>query len=161
MTNRWRPFQKMLAWFLVSVVAVLLIIVGVDLLTQRGNAAVAQSVVTGFVFLGLAWVVLGWMFTASVETYAGPGAMEGIPIIWPTSAIPERNRPMLEDLASKLGGQSDMGSSFAVFGFLLMAVGIVFYAAPWAGVVVIVAFLSAVTALLLYTLRPMPAPGVN
>ncbi len=68
---------------------------------------------------------------------------------------------MLEDLASKLGGQSDMGSSFAVFGFLLMAVGIVFYAAPWAGVVVIVAFLSAVTALLLYTLRPMPAPGVN
>ena len=161
MSSRWRPFQKMLAWFLVSVAAVLLIIFGTHLLTARSDSAVAQSVVTGFVFLGLVWVVLGWMFTASVETYAGPGAMEGIPIIWPKNAIPERNRPMLEDLGSKLGAQGDMGSSFAVLGFLLMTVGIVFYAAPWAGLVVIVVFLSAVTVLLVYTLRPVPARAAN
>lgn len=154
MRARTSLFQRTLGGFLGSVLVVFLAIAGWTLIASPGDAAVDAAVVAACTLLGLAWVVLGWLFVPSVETYVGPGASRGIPIFWPSSAIPERNAPVLEDLKGKLSGQTDMGIAFAVLGFLLIAVGLVFYAAPPVGALLLLGFVVCTLGVFAYTFVP-------
>jgi len=137
-------------------VALLILFVGL-LLTQASAAAVDAAVAGACILLGLAWIVLGWVFVPSVETYLGPGASRGIPILWPSDAIPERNAAVLRDLKGKLSWQTDMGVTLALLGILLMAVGFIFYAAAPVGLILLIGFLVCLAALFAYTFLPSPA----
>ena len=157
MRARMSLFQKTLGWFLGSVLAFFSALLVGAFLVQASDAALGAAVLAATTVLGLAWLILGWAFVPSVETYLGPGASRGIPILSPSLAIPERNSPVLKDLKSKLSGQTDMGIAFALLGFLLMVVGFLFYAAPTLGLILLLAFLACLVSVLGYTLLPRPA----
>ncbi len=159
MSGRPTPPRRLLTWFSLSLALVMAVAVGLGLLEAGGAAAAAGVSGPACFFLGLVWVVLGWILSPSVETYVGPGAVRGIPIIWPSSAQPERNPPVLQDLARKLSSQTSLGIVSAALGFVLMLVGFTFYLSPLAGYVAGFAYLAAMAAVALYLFRPVGVPA--
>ncbi len=159
MSARPTPPRRLLAWFSLSLAMLMAVAVGFGLLDAGGVAAAAGVSGPACVFLGLVWVVLGWILSPSVETYVGPGAVRGIPIIWPSSAQPERNQAVLQDLAWKLSSQTSLGIVSAVLGFILMLVGFAFYLSPLAGYAAGFAYLAAMAVVALYLFRPMGVPA--
>lgn len=121
---------RLLTWFALSVVAVLGVAGALSVLLPE---VAAEDVATASIVLGLAWMLVGWFLTPSVETYVGQGAVEGVPIIGPTFANPQRNPAVLADLTDRLSRQTDLGLVSAALGFGLMVVGFSFYVTPAAG----------------------------
>lgn len=137
MSTRASRLTELLAAFLGCVVFVLVLALVVPVLLPAAPGAFA---IGACILLGLAWMIVGWLFVPSVETYIGQGAMRGVPIIGPSFANPERSAPVMEDLAWKLSSQTDVGIVLAVLGFLLMSVGFVFSLDPAAGLALLVVF---------------------
>ncbi len=154
-----RDCRNAFALFLGSVAVVLLPLALVLNLSAASDALRNEGVVAGCIVLGLGWVLLGWFLTPSVETYIGQGAMEGFPIIGPSFANPQRNEPVMNDLARKLSQQTDAGIASAGLGFLLMLVGGVYDAVPILGLIALLTFVAAALALLLLAFLPARRPA--
>lgn len=114
------------------VTAVLVLLVGFvpPLLGQVPLGSVTPAFVAAAILLGLLWILVGWIFTPSVETYLGQGRSFSFPIIGPSFANPQRNPAVMEDLGRKLGADTDLGLLLAGLGFALMSIGFVAFFLP-------------------------------
>ncbi|HYM39915.1 MAG TPA: hypothetical protein VEY12_07205 [Thermoplasmata archaeon] len=149
-----RSTHRLLEWFLVTAAAAVLGTLAAAQIGTFSDAARTQALVASCILLGLAWSIGGWILAPSVETYLGQGALEGRPVIGPSFANPERNRPVLEDLGGKLAGSTDVGIAAAVLGFLLMFTGGLTYVLPWAGLVALGVLLASAAGLFVVTGLP-------
>lgn len=138
MPTRFRFGAVLLGLFVLTILVVLLAAFIPPLLGIVTLGAVTLPFVETAVFLGLVWLVLGWMFTPSVETYLGQGRAQSVPIIGPSFANPERNPAVIQDLGRKLGPQTDVGVILAGFGLALMSIGFVAYVFPVVGLAALV-----------------------
>ncbi len=150
-------FQRLLAGFLVTTLLALFLILALPALLPSALVSVSTFLTAACILLGLVWLLVGYAFTPTVETYLGQGAMEGVPIIGPLFANPERNPPVLTDLAWKLSAQTDAGIVLAALGFGLMTAGFAFYLAPAVGFVILAVLLLAVAVVLLLALFGRPS----
>lgn len=156
--RRLRSLQRVFKWFLASVVAAFAAMLVLAYLSGASDATTTQAAVGLCILLGLGWAIVGWLLAPSVETYLGQGALEGRPVIGARFANPERNRPVLADLAGKLSGETDSGIVLASLGFVLLIVGGLYYAMPPLGPMAVVAYLVGVFVLLLLAFLPSRNP---
>ena len=128
----------LLVWFLASVIGVLGVGFVVSFLGLPGLVDLTGIWSAGCIFLGLAWLVLGFLLAPNVETFMSPGAVRGTPILWPGSARPEPNEEVIQDLGEKLSSGTDLGIATAALGAVLFLVGVILYLAPVIGLVALV-----------------------
>jgi hypothetical protein len=149
--------RVVLLWYLASVVVVLGAASLLAIFSSSSGSAVVEVLSAVCLLLGLAWIILGFLFAPSVGTFLAPGASWGIPIDWPRSAAPESNAPVLEDMRERLSRGTDLGIAMAALGFLLLATSIAFYLSALVGILAIVLLVGSVLALLVYSYLP-PGP---
>ncbi len=145
----------LLVWFLASVIGMLGVGFVVSVLGVPSLADPTGIWSAGCIFLGLAWLVLGFLLAPSVETFMSPGTGgRAPPILWPGSARPEPNQEVIEDLGEKLSSGTDLGIATAALGAVLFLVGVIFYLAPVMGLVALVIVCAGVVGM-----RTIPPHG--
>lgn len=147
-----RPVRILYAAFATSVVGAAAVgaLVGamVAPLSSPGELLAA-----GWIFAGIAWVLLGWLYAPNVSTYLGPGGT-GVffrggagPIIAVSGARPAANPEVLADLGERLSRGTDLGVMLAALGALLFFVGVLAYLDVWLGILGATGLLVLVAAL--------------
>ncbi len=150
MASATRSFRAVLAAYASSMLAVGALAALLAVATASAPA-LGEFLAAGWIVIGLGWIVLGFALAPSVSTFLGPGPTSfrggAPPVIWPSSALPEANPPVVADLAEKLSQGTDAGILVAALGLALFSAGVVAYVNEWFGVLAAVLVLIAVAVL--------------
>lgn len=130
------PLRALLWGGQASVLAMLGIAMAWAVWSLDPSSALLGCLSAGCVFLGLVWIILGYLCAPNMATYLGPGALPSVPIFSPKSAIPESNAQVLEDLGEDLSRGTDLGIAIEALGAVLILMGILAYIVPRAGILV-------------------------
>ncbi len=133
-----RPIRFLYAAYAASVLAVAC----ASLLAGALGASISvlvEVLSAGWIFVGIAWVVGGFLYAPRIGTYLGPG---GGVILWgagaPAAGIspvlrPDSSPEVLADLGEKLSRGANFATLLAIFGFLLLVAGALVSMALWLG----------------------------